>query len=192
MIAIANTSVTLRSQPNKGSDNVGGVYGNEALKVIARNIAATWLYVIAPDAPGGMAWVLAAAFTLQGDITQLPIAIFPKDSKVPILHPPVILIIPGGTPLPLNPPAPGAITATVNQRARVRVGPGLGYMELGVLEPGTVIVLTGRIKANAWIQIEYPSGLDGRAWLAGELVNYTGEYNVLPLYNQIATPVTGD
>jgi uncharacterized protein YraI len=139
-----------------------------------------------------MAWVLAAGFTLQGDITRLPIAVLPQGSKVPVLFPPVILNIPGGTPLPLNTPAAGAVTATVNQFARVRVGPSLGYMELGLIEAGTVISLTGRTKGNAWIQIEYPSGLDGRAWLSGDLIKFDGDYNVLPLYNQLATPATGD
>jgi uncharacterized protein YraI len=188
MIAIANTSVTFRSEPRRGSDNVGGVYGNQQVKVIARNSAATWFYIIAPDVPGGMAWVLASAFTLQGDLTMLPIATFSDDSTTPLLLPPLIHSI-VGTPLPLNPPAAGAKTATVAQLARVRVGPGVGYMEMGLLQPGTVIVLTGRIEGNAWLQIEYPSGLDGRGWVLGELVRFEGEYAGLPFYNLMATPV---
>jgi uncharacterized protein YraI len=187
MTAIANTSVTFRSEPRKGSDNMGGVYGNQAVKVIARNAAATWFYIIAPDAPSGMAWVLASAFTLQGDLTTLPIAIFPQDSSTPLLLPPIIHNI-AGTPLPLNPPAPGAKTATIVQLAKVRVGPGIGYMEMGLLNPGTVIVLTGRIEGNAWLQIEYPSGLDGRGWVLGELVKFEGEYAGLPFFNLLATP----
>jgi uncharacterized protein YraI len=188
MIAVANTSVTFRSEPRRGSDNVGGVYGNQQVKVIARNAAATWFYIIAPDAPGGMAWVLASAFALQGDLTTLPIATFPDDSTTPLLLPPLIHNIPG-TPLPLNPPGPGAKTASVVQLARVRVGPGVGYMEMGLLQPGTVIVLTGRIDGNGWLQIEYPSGLDGRGWVLGELVRFEGEYAGLPFYNLLSTPV---
>src|SRR5262245_48741539 len=148
--AFANTLVTLRSEPRKGSDNVGGVFANQAVKVIARNSAATWFYVIAPEAPGGMAWVLASAFALQGDMTTLPIAIFPEGSNTPLLLPPLLHTI-VGTPLPLNPPAPGAKTATIVQLAKVRVGPGIGYMEMGLLNPGTVIVLTGRIEGNGWL-----------------------------------------
>ncbi|HSO11958.1 MAG TPA: SH3 domain-containing protein [Anaerolineales bacterium] len=188
MTAIANTSVTLRSEPRRGSDNVGGVYGNQSVKVIARNDAATWFYIVAPDVPGGMAWVLASAFTLQGDMTRLPIAIYPEDSTTPLFLPPILHSIPG-TPLPLNPPAPGAKTATVSQMAKVRVGPGVGYMELGLLNPGTVIVLTGRTDGNAWVQIEYPSGLDGRGWVLQELIKFEGEYAGLPFYNLLATPV---
>ena len=188
MIAVANTSVTFRSEPRRGSDNVGGVYGNQSVKVIARNSAATWFYIIAPEAPGGMAWVLASAFTLQGDLTTLPIATFPEGSTAPLLLPPLIHVIPG-TPLPLNAPAPGAKTATVVQLAKVRVGPGVGYMEMGLLNPGTVIALTGRIEGNAWLQMEYPSGPDGRGWVLSELVKFEGEYAGLPFYNLLATPV---
>ena len=191
MTAIANTAVTFRSEPRKGSDNVGGVFPNQAVKVIARNSVATWFYIIAPDAPGGMAWVLASAFSLQGDLTTLPIAIFPEGSSTPLLLPPLIHTI-AGTPLPLNPPAPGAKTATVVQLARVRVGPGVGYMEMGLLQPGSVIVLTGRVEGNVWLQIEYPSGLDGRGWVLSELVKFEGEYAGLPFFNLLATPQSDD
>ena len=188
MLAVAKTSITLRSRPSKGGDNVGGVYGNEKVKVIARNIPATWFYIIAPDAPGGTAWVLAAGFTLQGDLTQLPIAMFPEGSNTPVLLPPIIYTI-SGTPLPLNPPAPGAQTAKVIQLAKVRVGPGLGYMEMGLLNVGTVVVVTGRIKGNAWLQIEYPSGLDGRGWVLAELVKFEGDFAGMPFFNQLATNI---
>jgi uncharacterized protein YraI len=191
MIAVANTSVTFRSEPRKGGDNVGGVYGNEKVKVIARNIPATWLYILAPEVPGGHAWVLAAAFSLQGDLTRLPIAIFPEGSKIPVLVPPLVYEV-NGTPLPLNPPVPGAVTATILQQARVRVGPGLGYMEVGVVEAGSVVVLTGHIRRDEWYQIEYPSGLEGKGWVAGELVKFDGDPNVLPFYNPMATLVTGE
>lgn len=188
MTAIANTSVTFRSGPSRGSDNVGGVYGNQSVKVIARNDAATWFYIIAPDTPGGMAWVLASAFTLEGDLTRLPIAIYPEGSSTPLLLPPLLHTI-SGTPLPLNPPAPEAKTATVSQLAKVRVGPGVGYMEIGLINPGTVIVLTGRTEGNAWLQIDYPSGLEGRGWVSRELVKFEGEYAGLPFFNLLATPV---
>ena len=188
MIATANTSVTFRSGPRRGSDNVGGIYANQKVRVIARNDAATWFYIIAPDVPGGMAWVLAGAFTLEGDLTRLPIAIYPEGSTMPLLLPPILHSI-SGTSLPLNPPAPDAKTATVIQMSKVRVGPGLGYMEMGLLTPGTVIVLTGRIQGNDWIQIEYPSGLEGRGWVLRELVKFEGEYAGLPFYNLLATPI---
>ena len=189
MIAISNTSVTFRSGPNKGSDNLGGAYANQKVQVIARNVTGTWFYIIAPDTPDGRAWVLAAAFTFQGDLTRLPIAYFPKDSKIPTLLPPLIYTVPGGTPLPLNSPAPGAVTAQIVQLGKVRVGPGLGYMEMGLLNAGSIVVLTGRIHGNTWLQIEYPSGLDGRGWISEELIKFEGDYAALPFYNQMATPV---
>jgi len=188
MYGIARTSVTFRSGPSKGSDNVGGVYGNQTVKVIARNVAATWFYIIAPDAPGGMAWALASGFELQGDLTTLPIATFQQGSDTPVLLPPLIHTI-SGNPLPLNPPGPGTQTATIVLVANVRVGPGVGYMEMGSLPPGTVVVVTGRINGNGWLQIEYPSGIDGRGWVLADLVKFDGEYAGLPFFNALATPV---
>ena len=126
--AIAKTSVTIRSRPSKGSDNLGGVYANEVVKVIARNITANWYYILTSAAPDGKAWVLAAGFKLQGDLTRLSIAVYPSGSVTPIIMPPIIYEVPGGVPLPLNPPAPGAPTGLILQKARVRVGPSVGYM----------------------------------------------------------------
>jgi uncharacterized protein YgiM (DUF1202 family) len=187
VLASARTSVTFRAGPSKGSDNVGGIYANQIVKIIARNQNATWLYIIAPDAPGGMAWVLASGFILQGDITQLPIAIYPDGSNTPLILPPLIYNV-VGTPLPLPQPAPGAQTGTITDLAKVRVGPGIGYMDLGLLGKGTVVTVTGRINGNGWLQIEYPSGPDGRGWVTNNLINFTGAYAGLPFYNSLATP----
>ena len=188
MLAVAQTSVTFRSRPGKGGDNVGGVYGNQTVRVIARNVASTWFYILAPDVPGGTAWVLASGFELKGDLTQLPIIAFAPNSQIPTMLPPLIHVL-SGPPLPLNAAAPGAITATIDQLANVRVGPGVGYMEMGTLNPGTVIVLTGHLNNNVWLQIEYPSGLDGRGWVLGELVKFKGDYGALTPYNALATPI---
>ena len=188
MLASANTSVTFRSGPSKGSDNVGGVYGNQIVRVIARNLNATWFYIIAPDVPGGTAWVMASGFTLQGDITQLPIAFFPEGSNTPLILPPLIYTI-VGAPLPLNLPAPGAQTASIINVAKVRVGPGIGYMELGLLGQGEIVTVTGRTKGNSWLQIEYPSGLEGRGWISNDLAKFDGDFAGLPFYNSLAMPV---
>jgi uncharacterized protein YraI len=65
-------------------------------------------------------------------------------------------------------------------------------MEMGLLQPGTVIVLTGRIEGNAWLQIEYPSGPDGRGWVLQDLVKFEGEYAGLPFFNLLGTPVDNE
>jgi hypothetical protein len=49
---------------------------------------------------------------------------------------------------------------------------------------------TGRVDDNSWYQIEYPSGLDGRAWISGDLVKLDFGPKKLPVYNLLATPFT--
>jgi uncharacterized protein YraI len=188
MIAVAQTNVTLRSGPRKGSDNIGGIFTNQKVQVIARNLDATWYYIIANDVPGGRAWVLARGFKLEGELTQLPIAYSPDNKDPFTILPPLIWTF-AGTPLPPNTPGPDGRKAVILQQANVRVGPTVGYMTIGILGPGTVVSVTGRIEGNGWLQIDFPSGPDGRGWVLKSLVQYDGAYAGLPFYNLMATPV---
>jgi uncharacterized protein YraI len=187
--AVSTGNVTVRSEPRKGADNLGGVFFNHGVQVIARNDVATWYYIEWQNSPTKAAWVLAAAIDLKGsDITHLPIAIIDSAKHVIVL-PPLIWDV-KGTPLPLNTPAAGARTASVIQLAKVRVGPGIGYSMMGTLDPGAVVAVTGHINQNGWLQIEYPSGPGGRGWVAGELVKPNVDLGGLPFYNLLATPVS--
>jgi uncharacterized protein YraI len=82
------------------------------------------------------------------------------------------------------------MTGTALQLLNVRIGPGLGYLSLGTLPGGTLMSMTGRLEDNSWFQIEYPSGLNGRAWVSGELVRLDVGAKKLPIYNLLATPIT--
>ena len=186
---VANNNVTVRSEARKGADNLGGVFFNQGVKVIARNDAATWYYIEWQKSPTGAAWVLASAIDLKGsDVTLLPIAIYNSAHKLIILPPLTWTVT--GTPLPLNTPVAGARTASVSQLAKIRVGPGVGYSTMGTLEAGAVVVVTGRIDGNGWLQIEYPSGPDGRGWVSGDLLKMDGGVAGLPFYNLLATPIS--
>jgi len=186
--AVARSNVTVRGEPRRGGDNLGGIFFNQGMKVIARNDNATWYYIEWEKSPTGAAWVTAPAVDMKdNDITRLPIAIINSAGRVVVL-PPLLWEI-TGTPLPLNPPAAGAQTAFVLQLARVRVGPGIGYMEMGTLDSGATVSVTGRIDGNEWLQIEYPSGPGGRGWIAGELTQMQGVFAGLPFYNRLATPI---
>ncbi|MGC1376247.1 MAG: SH3 domain-containing protein [Anaerolineales bacterium] len=186
---VSASNVTVRSEPRKGADNLGGIFFNHSVQVIARNEAANWYYIEWPKSPTGAAWVVAPAINLKGsDITLLPIAIIDNAKNVTVL-PPLLWTV-TGTPLPLNTPAAGDRTALITQLAKVRVGPGIGYSTMGTLDPGVVVVVTGHINQNGWIQIGYPSGPGGRGWVAGELAKPNVDLGGLPFYNLLATPVS--
>lgn len=165
--ALATDNLTVRSQPRRGSDNLGGIFFNQKLNVLARNPQANWYYIEWKDAPGGRAWVVSRAVQLQNaDITQLPIADYDANNNL-ILRPPVLWEI-GGTPLPIPPVPEGdkIRPATVTAPANIRVCPSLGCMVLAVLQPGQKINMTGRYGENEWAQFDYPSGPNGKAWIS--------------------------
>lgn len=190
MTGILRAPTNIREKPSKGgSERLGGLYFNQAIKIIGRNDRANWYWFIYPEAPGGTAWVLASAVDLQGEIGLLPIVIFPEGPDKPVAVPP--LLPPStGAPLPLNPPGADALIGVAVQLLNVRVGPGTGYLGLGTIPYGTTMSFTGRVEDNSWYQIEYPSGLDGRAWVSGDLVKLDFGPKKLPVYNFLATPVT--
>ena len=186
--AVAAANVTVRSEPRKGGKNLGGIFFNRGMKVIARNDVSNWYYIEWDKSPTGAAWVTAPAVKLTEDeLTHLPIAIINDSGRVVVL-PPLIWEI-TGTPLPLNSPSAGARTGTLKQLAKVRVGPGIGYSTMGTLPDGNTVVVTGRTEDNAWLQIEYPSGPGGHGWVAGELIDMQSPFAGLPYYNLLATPV---
>jgi uncharacterized protein YraI len=187
-ILINNTNI--RARPSKGgSERLGGLFYNQAVKVIGRNDRANWFWIIYEEAPNGTAWILASAVNLQGEIGLLPIVIFPEDPDKPVAVAP-LLPLSTGAPLPLNPPGPDARIGVAVQLLNVRVGPGTGYLSLGTIPNGTTLSFTGRVDDDSWFQIEYPSGLDGRAWVSGDLVKLDFGRKLLPIYNFLATPVT--
>jgi len=187
--AVASSNVTVRSQPRKGADNLGGVFFNQGIKVLARNDAGSWYYIVWSKSPTGTAWVLAKAINLgSNDLTKLSIAIYDNSNNVVIL-PPMIWTI-TGTPLPLNTPASGARTALVNALAMVRVGPGPGYSSMGTINPGATVVVSGRVSDNSWFQIDYPSGPGGKGWVSGELIHVNDPLGGLQFFNILATPIS--
>ncbi|PKN93126.1 MAG: hypothetical protein CVU44_11915 [Chloroflexi bacterium HGW-Chloroflexi-6] len=190
MTGVLRAPTNIRERPSKGgSERLGGLMFNTSIKIIGRNEQANWFWFIYPEAPGGTAWVLASAVDLQGEIGLLPIVIFPEGPDKPVAVPP-LLPLSTGPALPLNPPGPEAMLGTAQQLLNVRIGPGIGFLSLGTIPGGTVLSMTGRIEDNSWFQIEYPSGLDGRAWVSGDLVKLDVGAKKLPIYNLLATPFT--
>ncbi len=189
VIGKVHAPTNIRSGPGKGgNERVGGLLFNQQVKVIGRNVEANWLWIIYTNVPAGTAWVLTAAVDLDGDLTHLPIVV-PRKNNVPLVFPPIIYKI-TGAPQPLNSPAPGLKTATITQLAKVRLGPGVGYSSIAAIDPGSIVVVTGRTDGNGWLQIEYPSGLESRGWISANLAHMNTEFAGLPFYNLMATPVS--
>jgi hypothetical protein len=189
---LATDNLTVRSEPRRGSDNLGGIFYNQKVSVVARNPQATWYYILWKDSPTGYAWTVSRAVQLQSsDITQLPVADYDANNNV-VLRPPVLWEI-SGAPLPIPPVPQGdkIRPATIIAPANVRVCPSLGCLVLGVLQPGQAINMTGRYGDNEWAQFDFPSGPGGKAWIAREAIQITSEgFGGLPYFDALGAEIT--
>ena len=64
----------------------------------------------------------------------------------------------------------GGPTVYVSEQVNIRAGPGTNYEQVGVMIAGQTAPAIGRSAANEWIQIEYPGGPGGKAWVYALLV----------------------
>jgi uncharacterized protein YraI len=90
-------------------------------------------------------------------------------------------------PLEATPTAAGPAGRVV-QRLNVRSGPGTAFDSLGLLEPDTVVSLTGKNATASWFQIDFPAGPDGRGWVTAQYVQ-TESAGELPVLDDYGTPV---
>ena len=183
MPGVVRANANVRSVPAKSkTHDIGGILMDQNVKVIGRNDAATWLYILYADSPIGTGWVTAKAITLDGEIGLLPIVIYPfgEDGKA-IMLPPLLYSI-TGTPLPPStPPAGWDKWGTINQLAKVRVGPSTGFLSIGTLNAGQIVTFRGRIAENEWAQIDYPS--------APEVPEATTDPNAKSVPTETPTPI---
>lgn len=189
---VANANLNVRSEPRRGSDNLGSVFFNQKISVAARNPEATWYYILWQDSPTGYAWILASAIQIENaDIYRLPIAEYGPNNTL-ILRPPILWEI-SGTPLPIPPVPEGdkIRPATVIAPANIRVCPSLGCMVLAILPPGQKINMTGRYGENEWAQFDFPSGPGGKAWISRSALE-TGPdgFSGLPRFNVLGAELT--
>ncbi len=75
------------------------------------------------------------------------------------------------------------------QRLNVRSGPGMTFPSLGVLEPDSVVALTGKNSTASWFQIDYPSAPGGRGWVTAQYIQT--DATDLPVLDDYGTPVAG-
>lgn len=189
---IATDNLTVRAEPRRGSPNLGGVYFNQKVSVVARNPEANWYYILWKESSTGYAWVVSRAVQLQSsDIAQLPIASYDSESNL-ILRPPVLWDMSGAAlPIPPIPQGDKIRPATIIAPANARVCPSTGCMVLTLLQPGQVINMTGRYGDNEWAQFDFPSGPGGKAWIARQAIEPSPEgFGGLPYFDVLGFEIT--
>lgn len=84
--------------------------------------------------------------------------------------------------------SPSGATITVTReedQINVRAGPGVEYPIVGILIAGQQVPALGRSVGGQWIQVVYPGGPDGIAWVYSPLVELVGS---IPIVEPPPTP----
>lgn len=191
--AICYYNAKVHSWPGKGGEDLGGIFYNNGVKVLARNANGNWWLIAFAESPTGRGWILSSALKLKNndDVGKLPIALELANGDLTFVPAPVWTIV--GTPLPLPTlsNAPGIRPATVTQLANIRVCPNKSCMLIGFLQPGQQVIMTGRMGENEWAQIEYPSGPGGKGWIDRENIQPSAEaFGGLPYFDFLGNLIT--
>jgi uncharacterized protein YraI len=152
----------MRSGPNVSYSSIGILNSGEKVQVIGKDASGGWYGILYPGAAQGHGWVMAV-YIQAGDTTGLPVIALQEEGS--------------------------GLAGKASQTLNVRSGPGTDYAVLGMIQPGTVLVLTGKNETATWLQVEYTAAADGKGWVTAAYVQ-TNDTASLPVLNASGTPIT--
>ncbi|HOE70812.1 MAG TPA: PT domain-containing protein [Brevefilum sp.] len=165
-LAQVSVPTNCRTGPGIIFDQVNVLNIGRQVEVIARNASGTYWVVRNPGGEG-TCWLWDQYATITGNTADLPIWDSPP------------------TPTPTPGMTPTAVTMRVSIPTNCRVGPGIPYEIISVLQANrTVDVLARHATADFWV-INNPVGF-GTCWVWGEHATFTGSKWDLPV--QAAPP----
>jgi len=154
--------INVRSGPNVSYSSIGILNSGDKIQIIGKDPSGGWYGILYPSGPQGHGWVLAI-YIQAGDTAGLPVVALQE--------------------------AGSGLTGKAIQTLNVRSGPGTDYAVLGMIQPNTVLLLTGKNETATWLQVEYAAGAGGRGWVTTAYVQ-TNDTASLPVLNASGTPVT--
>ena len=149
-----STQVNVRAEPSTASPVLGIIPANTRIEIIGKDPGGNWWQINYPhpEAVGGKGWVTAQYITVAGT------------PEVPVI---------GG----IEAQNSGNV-AVIQQQLNVRSGPGTDFNSLGTLNPQDVVNLTGKDSNGAWLQIDFPTGPEGKGWISAAFVQARGAENL--------------
>jgi uncharacterized protein YraI len=159
---ILTIKVNVRGGPGTNFPSLGLLNAGEKVQIILREDTGKWYQILYPAASDGSGWV-AAQFVQVSAGVEIPLQ---------------------ATPTGTGP------SGRVVQRLNVRSGPGMTFDTLGMLEPDSLVSLTGKNSTASWFQIAYPAGNgspDGRGWVTAQYIQT--DATDLPVLDDFGTPV---
>ncbi|HXF84279.1 MAG TPA: SH3 domain-containing protein [Anaerolineales bacterium] len=152
---ITSTQLNVRAEPSTASAVLGIIPANTKVEIIGRDPGGNWWQIVYPAGSEGKGWVTAQYVSTAG-IPEVP-------------------VVGSGASDPNV-----ANIAVVLQQLNVRSGPGTNFNSLGTLNVNDVVTLTGKNSNGTWLQIEFPNGPDGKAWISAAFVR-VDNVDVLPI-----------
>jgi uncharacterized protein YraI len=148
---ITSTQVNVRLEPSTASNVLGTIPADMRVEITGKDPGGNWWQIVYPhpEAVDGKGWVTAQYITM------------PTIADVPVV---------GGAQA--NPESGNV--AVVQQQINVRSGPGTDFNSLGTLNPQDVVSLTGKDPNGAWLQIDFPTGPEGKGWVNAAFVQAQG------------------
>ncbi len=169
LTAVTQVNLRIRSIPNQTGAVLDLLPPATPVPAIGRNNVSDWVLV---SFNGIQGWVSGDFITLDGDLSSLPVA----DGTQPTQPAPPsddLPSEPGDVPL-------GDVLANTNQSAiRVRIGPGLDFSQVALLDPQTLVPVIGVSTSGEWLFVEYELGQ--RGWIAAWTVTIEGNISQVPV-----------
>jgi len=157
---VTSAQVNVRAEPSTASLVLGVIPAETRVEITGQDAGGDWWQINYPhpQAVEGKGWVTAQYITPA------------TTPQVPVL---------GGSQ---ENPGAGAV-AIAQQQLNVRSGPGTNFNSLGTLNPQDVVRLTGKDSNGAWLQIDFPTGPEGKGWVSAAFVQAQGVEN-LPIVTE--------
>jgi len=167
------TQINVRVAPDKNSISQGLIKAGEKVMITGQNAAGDWWQIQYPAA-SGLGWVSAAYIETKSK-PEVPVV---SETASPAQG------TPAASPTPL-----AGISAKTLEKVNVRSGPGTGFNSLGTIDPGSSLTLTGKNETGTWLQIFKTGGPGDRGWVSAAYVKVEGDTTLLPVFNELGTPV---
>jgi len=145
------SQLNVRAQPSTAADSLGQVSIFSKVQIVGKDAGGSWWMIQYPSAPNGVGWITAQYVQTEG-VPDVPVVAGQTDN---------------GTTGNIG-------TGTVISQVNVRGGPGTGFDALGTLNENDVVILTGKSSDGFWLQFEFSTGPNGRAWISAAFIQGEG------------------
>jgi uncharacterized protein YraI len=159
---ILTIKVNVRGGSGTNFPSLGLLDSGEKVQIVLRDDTGKWYQILYPAAPDGYGWVAAQYVQVSAE-AEIPLQATPTETG------------PSGR---------------VVQRLNVRSGPGMTFDTLGMLEPDSLVFLTGKNSTASWFQIVFPDAPGGRGWVTAQYIQT--DAMDLPVLDDFGTPVASD